>query len=881
MPYIEAFSELRKKEKKKKMRTSRNTTKTIAIIATILIASGIIFPLMSQPAQGQTQVVTPVSGPVPAGVTPNATVPSKAFLSFRPTPVGLNQLFLINMWVTPAPGAGRYHPDYKLTITKPDGTKDVITMDSYVADGTAWLEYVADQVGEWTLKFDFAGTYFPAGNYPLTSGAYMATTSYQRYSTSGYYTPDSTEAQKLTVQQDMVWSLQPVPLPTDYWVRPVQIENREWWPILGDYPWFGPAQKSSEALWDAMYPNTNKYYSRGQYFIPWVQGPNSAHVAWKRQGEIGGLVGSGFAKENYIWPNVGDGNEPTIIFQGRCYEVNKKVMPTEVNGTVQNIAVDAWECYDLRTGEVYWSQTGVPEPTAIEYGGGSMPVPGVIPKLPTANTFLVYIGGGRLIKYSPFSGAIYMNVSIAPLTSATYYMNGYALGVQNLGSSVPSAQRYRLINFTTFETSTNFTSRVMNNITWALSGSLPSTTDFNAGVAVSISGITEGGGYVGQRLVAASIVTGQILWNTTNDEPVYSGSSNVVDNGKVALLSARGYYIGYDLLTGRQVWKSDVMDYPWDEPGWGTYGTASAYGMFYRDAYSGVYAFNWETGKIVWKFESPALTPYESDFTDGNGTTVYPFNAPSLIADGKYFVYNAEHSPDSPNNRGWRTFAINITTGEMIWQVMIPGGGWFGGSSAELAVADGYLTVGGIDGYLYVFGKGKTATTVTAPDIVVSKGSSVVIRGTVLDQSPAQPNTPCVSKDSMDLQMEYIHKQMPIDGIWHNETVTGVPVLLSAIASDGSYVDLGTVTTDGYYGTFSKTWNPPAEGDFKIVAQFAGDDSYGSSGASTTLSIGPAPTTKDTQPEVVVPDYTMAIISSAIAVIIAVALATVLILRKK
>ena len=38
------------------------------------------------------------------------------------------------------------------------------------------------------------------------------------------------------------------------------------------------------------------------------------------------------------------------------------------------------------------------------------------------------------------------------------------------------------------------------------------------------------------------------------------------------------------------------------------------------------------------------------------------------------------------------------------------------------AIADGYLTAANsYDGYMYVFGKGKSATTVTAPDVVVPK----------------------------------------------------------------------------------------------------------------------------------------------------------------
>ena len=54
-------------------------------------------------------------------------------------------------------------------------------------------------------------------------------------------------------------------------------------------------------------------------------------------------------------------------------------------------------------------------------------------------------------------------------------------------------------------------------------------------------------------------------------------------------------------------------------------------------------------------------------------------------------------------------------------------------------IADGYLTASGYDGYTYVFGKGKSETTVTAPDVAVPKGTAITIKGTVLDMSPAQP----------------------------------------------------------------------------------------------------------------------------------------------
>jgi hypothetical protein len=164
------------------------------------------------------------------------------------------------------------------------------------------------------------------------------------------------------------------------------------------------------------------------------------------------------------------------------------------------------------------------------------------------------------------------------------------------------------------------------------------------------------------------------------------------------------------------------------------------------------------------------------------------------------------------------------------------------------------------------------------------KGNGVVITGTVLDMSPAQPETPCVSKESMALQMEYIHKQLPIDGIWHNETITGVPVTLTAMDANGTAYDIGAVTTNGYYGTFGIEWIPPNTGTYQIIASFAGDDSYGSSGAATTISVGLAPTGSEATPTAgptvdMTPLY-YGLTIGVVAIIIAIAIATVLIIRR-
>jgi len=834
------------------MKKLRNTVKTAIIATVLLLASVMLMATPVQPAQAQLAPKQPTSSP-PSGVTPNATVPTLAMLSFRPNPIGLNQIFLVNLWTAPAPGANRKHWNYTVTITKPDGSKDVIVMDSFVADGTAWFEYIADQEGEWKIKFEFYGTYYPAGRY--YNGYIVTNTSGTLYTDSVYYQPASTPEQTLIVKKDYVaLSWPPSPLPTDYWTRPISPENREWWSILGNYPWNGqapgPFGERALEIWDALYPGCNKYWNPRQFFTPYVQGPTSPHIVWKRQVDLGGLIGGAFGLEYFTW-SVGGGNKPAIIFQGRCYHTVTKPF----NGKVQTV----WQCYDLRTGEVYWEQIGVPSPTVIEYSVAAETVPGEQPRRQTP--YLLYIGGGYLIKYHPFTGAVTGNYSISPLTTGTYYRNGYALSVQTIGT------KYYLINWTTIGTATTFKSRIVTNITWPLN-TLPGAVDFSVNIAVNVAGITVGGAYVGQNITAYDLKTGAKLWSKAIDEPVYNPSCNVADHGKVAVLTARGYYLGFDLQSGNQVWKSDTMDYPWDAASFGPYGVQSAYGMFFREAYSGVYAFNWTNGKIVWKFEAPALFPYETEFTGRNGTTVYPFNAPAIIADGKMYVYNAEHSPDAPLNRGYSTYCINVTTGELIWKVMIEGQGWFGATSADLVVADGYLTLTAIDGYMYVIGKGKSQTTVTASPKTTAKGSQVLIEGTVLDMSPAQPGTPCVSKESMATWMEYLHKQMPINGIYGNATITGVPVTLTAIAEDGSYFDIGTVVTDGYSGTFGVAWTPPKEGTYKIVAAFSGDDSYGSSSATTWITVGPAPAEPE-MPEIPTPtDYTPMFTALAMAIIV-------------
>jgi hypothetical protein len=851
------------------MRTLRNKTKIATAIVLVLLTASVMMSTNSiQRAEAQLAAIQPVSGPLPAGVTVDNTVDTIAYMSARPKIVGINQAFLVNIWTSPSTHVERFHPDYQVTITKPDGTVDIVTMNSYCADASNWFEYIADQIGTWKLKFDFKGTYFPAGRY---YDGYIVMNSTVALLGSAYYKPSSTGEYTITVQEDMVASWPISPLPTDYWTRPIAPENREWWPIAGNFPWFGPG---GGPMWDQLYPNTNPYrmgISREPMarFAPWVQAPNSAHVVWKKEAAIAGILGA----DKTVQTLEGNPGYPSIILFGRAYQSVSKVSPT--GPTSQNY----WKCYDIRTGEIFWERplySGESAPTLIEYSAGSeggenvgaVPGAGTSPSTPS----LLSISGNYIRKYNPNTGAMTGNYSIAPLNNARYYMNGYALSVQTVNAT---AGNYRLINWTTFGTGT-LASRIKNNITWPWAD-LGNTQDFNVGIAVEAGRPESGNAFVGTEMTAANMKTGAEIWKFVTPWIETSSGAVLVEDGKVAVgvLEDR-MWVCWDVYTGKLLWESEKTAAPWGN--FWSYSSESAYGMIYSGTYEGLYAFDWDTGKIVWKFEAPA-NAFETPYVDENGSTVYSWHSSLYVADGKIFSYNCEHTPGQPVTRGWKWFAINATTGEEIWN--LPGCG-VDSRVFQGAMADGYLAMSDrYTGTMFVVGKGKSTTTVTAPDVVVQKGNGIVIQGTVLDKSPAQPDTPCVSKDSMSTWMAYLHHQWPIDGFSHNETISGVPVTLTALGSDGSSIDIGIVTTDGYYGTFSKTWTPPAEGDYKIIASFTGDDSYGSSGASTAVSVGKAPAEIAIPEQIAPPDYTMTIVAGAIAVIIAIAIVGVLILRKK
>ena len=100
----------------------------------------------------------------------------------------------------------------------------------------------------------------------------------------------------------------------------------------------------------------------------------------------------------------------------------------------------------------------------------------------------------------------------------------------------------------------------------------------------------------------------------------------------------------------------------------------------------------------------------------------------------------------------------------------------------------------------------------------------------------------------------------------------GVSVTLTAIDQNGNVIDIGTTTTNGYYGTFAHAWTPPDEDTYEIIASFVGSESYWNSGAATAVTVGPAPA--PTEP--IEPEQPTPLITTEVAIIIAVAVIAVI-----
>jgi hypothetical protein len=274
-------------------------------------------------------------------------------------------------------------------------------------------------------------------------------------------------------------------------------------------------------------------------------------------------------------------------------------------------------------------------------------------------------------------------------------------------------------------------------------------------------------------------------------------------------------------------------------------------------------AYDITSGDLLWTYNATA-PPYQSPY----GTNM-PLSI-GAVCDGCAILYSTEHSPTKPL---WHTSyvrCVNLTDGTELWKLL--------DFNMGLSIADGYIvTASQYDNMIYTIGKGPSITTVSAPQTVPTLGSSVMITGTVTDQSPDAKGTAAVSDESQEAWMEYLYEQQSMP-----TNATGVTIKLDTIDPNGNFVPIGTVTSD-LTGAYGYKWTPEIPGTYQIIATFAGSNSYGSSHALTYMAIDDAASTPSPYPVTVQPPTEMyfAISTAAIIATISIIGALIMLMLRK
>jgi outer membrane protein assembly factor BamB len=764
----------------------------------------------------------PGMSPPPAGFTPYQTW---IYVTAASNPAQIGATQTITAFITPPPpvrsgynGLGSTIlpvPYTNITIFAQDPNGDTVNLGNFTS---------GDSGGVWaTMVPDILGTYNVWAEW------------------DGTMIHQPAESKKITFEVtetgSAMYNYPGTPLPTGYWETPVSQEYREWDKLVG--PWY----------------KTSGFNNSNNCFNEYSTAPNTAHVLWKYKAGSAGLIGGVYGPMGY----------------NRAEDVDVNLIrPIIMNGRMYYTLAGVIYCYDMENGNKIWE---VPNP-----GGSLIGIPGdsftkananlVVTPLVAASLYTRQNGAPFLLWIDAWTGRVARN-----LTVPSYISGSGTVQIDNDGGIYVYFTRAnsRIVKWDMFKQVTSATGTPQGGwVNTFEEGIVWSTTAVGARTPGLINGdrYCSTSGDVRFPYVGYDTETGALLYNVTRE---YSVSSSTTSGyGKVFGMCSDGYWRAWSMDTGLEVWKATYSDaYPW---GYFTvYTSAAAYGNFYGESYTGyVNCFDAETGENKWNYFAGKTT----ETSMGH----YGYWGAPAVADGKIFVSaGSQHPIGSPMERGANLVCLNATTGEEIWKFSARDGACDPGTKA---IAEGkYIVNDGYTGYELCFAKGRTATTISAPQASVPLEGAVVIRGTVKDLSPANTLAPaCVSDESMTPWMEYCNINGPMP-----TNTTGVEVTLSVLDSNNNFRDIGTTTTDPYNdGFFTFAWKPDITGGFTVYATFKGSESYYASNAASSFVVNEAPAPV-TGPEAPV-DYGNAIygILGAVIVAIVIGLAAVfLVLRKK
>ncbi|MCW4046871.1 MAG: PQQ-like beta-propeller repeat protein [Candidatus Bathyarchaeota archaeon] len=773
-----------------------------------------------------------------------------AFIDVNPDPIGVGQEAFVTFGIDKVPMTvsaqyGDRWTNLTVEITYPDGSKK--TLSGFTADDTGFAHttFTPEKTGNYTFVCKFGGQTLVGANPP--PGGFSSSA---REWIGDVYLPSESSPSVLTVQDEPVGMIPFGPLPTDYWQRPINMMNSNWNTISGN--WLGLMN----------YVNAGLGYNVTTNFHPYVELGNTAHVLWTTPMAPGGLIGGEYgdtAHSNFYSTAQYECKFLPVILNGVLYFTLTPGASTNKQGTV---------AFDIRTGKELWhsySMNGTLRCGQIynyispnQYGG--------LAYLWTTsgNTYSMYdaMTGNWILdiqngttsvqlvsqpeSWGPAAGSLlayYINTTGTPRLVLWNSSRCILRGVS--GTSDPNSWSWRPTQGGKFNwqygieweapIATNITSGgVTSPISLSMSGGQSSGNIGITGDAIILAQQPTGNWQNWQIEAGYSIRDGRLLWgpiNRTNAEWTRVVTYSIGDGIYISMNNEMQTIDGYDAMTGKNLW---TAKFPTNTI-WGyfsAYRPVSGYGLMFDSTFDGhCYAWNMTTGKLEWDWwAGPA------DYNTVYGS--WPVKVIELVADGKVYL-SAGHTYNPPLFRGGHFYCLNATTGELIWQML----GFCQSNSPVVAAADGTLFLpNAYDNLLYAFGKGRSATTIEAPSAAIPFGSSLVIRGTVTDQSPGQTclgipaaGTPAIADECMGAWMEYLYEQQP-----KPTNATGVPVSIDVLDSNGNYRNIGTVTSDAN-GFYSFEWKPDIPGKFTVYAKFAGSESYYGSSAETAFVVEEAP----------------------------------------
>ncbi len=807
---------------------------------TIAIACFLMFVLTISPA------ILPI-----VVAQPDGTKKTYAYVGATPNPVGVGEQTLLHTGITDS--AGIVYDGWEgltITVTKPDGTTETLGPFRTDATGGTGTTYVPEMEGTYTLQ-----THFPAQEYtwptPPIFDPYL-------FNKTILYQASDSFIMELTVTSEEQQYWPGVPLPTEYWTRPIDSQFREW--------------SSISANWLAIPLNKVALYND--------DAPETAHILWTKPIATGGLVGgalgdhsfeSGDAYEGKFgdWDSSAWGGGSSVIINGILY-YNRL---TTGSFMMEPFVPSMWKqqgivAVDLRTGEELWFRNNTRLTFGQTFYWDSYNYHGTFAylwEIKQSFNFMTGAMDNTWNAYDAFTGEWAYSMINVPSSGAL------GLTVPNSRIHGPKGEIYIYdINLDAGWIALWNSSKVIaNHGSWGSSANLQTTFDARNGYMwnktiptdlpgsvnaiffedIAIGSTAEGFTHFGSDPISIWAIDlrpgneGTMRYQKEWPRPgadLTVGFESASSEDRVFTLwvkETRTHY-GFDLDSGSKIWGPTPEQFYLDIFGMHT---AIAYGKFISLGMSGkLYCYDVNTGDLLWDYS------YRDPLNEVLWTNDWSLQ-PLIFADGKLYLGQSEHSPVNPLPRGAPFVCLDVETGEEVFSIVgaFRSTDWGG----QAIIADSIIaTMDTYDQRIYAIGKGPTQTTVSAPDSGVAFGSSVMIRGTVADISSGTDDTvikkrfpngvAAVSDDNMSAWMMYVYKQLEPDP---HETWVGVDVELYVVDANMNARPIGTATTSAENGAFAFAWTPDIPGTYYLYAAFEGSKAYFGSHAETAFVVDEAP----------------------------------------